>query len=45
MRTTFARLPGMGWRRVLGAVAAVCVAAAAMAAPVAQDGASHAYPI
>ncbi len=43
MRTTIARRPGMGWRRVLGVVAAVCVAAAAMAAPVVPNGAGYVW--
>ncbi|WP_174348367.1 exo-alpha-sialidase [Massilia timonae] len=43
MRTTIARRPGMGWRRVLGVVAAVCVAAAALAAPVVPNGAGYVW--
>ena len=43
MRTTIARRPGMGWRRVLGVVASGCVAAATTAAPVVPNAAGYVW--
>jgi hypothetical protein len=43
MRTTIVRRPGMGWRRVLVVVAAVCVAAATTAAPVVPNAAGYVW--